>query len=555
MKQIPIFIITIVLFFSGCKNSSLEEPNESADNFFDNELNFNLMLYSCSDPLAWRNMYAMNLSYIWDVMGGDSEIAGNGPQDQESAQSLMLYRKNIASNEISSDIWDACYKGISRCNKVINEISVRIDDNHYSDKKNAQRIVAEAKFLKAFYYFELTKAFGPVILYRKTPDEEKLAEYTNRHNDTDDGSLQVAKQWAYIEELLLVTIPDLPAKIDMPDTELGRATKESAQALLAKKYVFNKEWDNAKTQVDAIIQGRSFDIETWKQVKYQDMFQVQEAGKNGYQSIFEVQLVSGHGDIQFEGYLRSRAQSVRIVNVDGEVKETTDWGINGPVKEYVELFDNAIHDIGDYDYDPRADLIAKPGDSIMFNGEWVPIAFNHPTFHITGFVNRKAEFSDVVQANSDNLLLSCPLIRFADVLLWKAEISAQLNDLSTALEYVNIVRERARLSKRVPDGNGWYTYVNDGTIPADYTSSDFSSQEKALELIYKERRLELGMEGHTFHDIVRTGRADVLFSNRGPLDSHGRQFTWTTGVNEVLPIFSTHSESYNDNVKQNKGYY
>jgi len=551
MKKILYYTVIIGAFIlASCEDAIYKDPlaQQSYIDFFSKDANLESAIAGCYDPLGWEDTYARSLCYTWDAMGGDSEIAGDGPNDQESAQQLMLYRKNLSSNAVSSGLWSAHYKGISRCNTVIEEVSARIND--YENPDLARRIVAEAKFLKAFYYFDLTKAFGPVILLKETPNPKDLVNYGNRVDDVDDGSKQIAEQWKHIEELLVEAIDDLPTKKEMND---GHATKEAAQSLLAKKYVFNEEWDKAEPQVDAVI--NSFDIAEWKSVKYQEMFQAKEAGNNGPQSIFEVQYVIGSGyDRKGEGATRSRDQSVRVVKVDGKNEETADWGINGPVKEYVELFENAIHDIGDYDYDPRADLIAKPGDSIIFNEVWVPISFDHPIYHKTGFVNRKGEYqADETIKERSNSGLNYPLIRFADVLLWKAEISAELGKLDVALEYVNLVRERARLSKRVPNGNGGYKYEV-GTIPADYTSSDFSSKEDALELIYKERRLELGMEGHTFHDIVRTGRAEKIFSKRG-LDSHNRAFTWTTGVNEVIPIPAVQIEMHKGNLKQNNGYY
>lgn len=557
MKNKIVYLLAVagLFFMSSCEDAVYKNPQAQSTyiSFFNDEANLESALIGAYDPLGWEATYARVLRFTFDAMGGDSEIAGDGPEDRGPGQYLMLYRKNLAQNSISNDLWRAHYQGIASCNTLIEQVEPRLLEGKYDDEENVKRIIAEARFLKAFYYFDLTRVFGPVVLLKETPTPESLVSLSNREEGDDaKGSKMIAAQWEHIEELLVKAIPDLFPKSKLIGEMAGHASKESGYGLLTKKYVFNQEWDKAKDAVDNALSF--FDINKWKNIKYHEVFLTDGSGENGYQSLFEVQFSNvGSGyDTQDEGAIGNRDQSARQVLYNGAPTLTGNWGINGPVDEYVKLFDPE---------DPRIDLIGKPGDSIVYNDGWYPIYFGDPVFHITGYVNRKPELLrtdyDKEPSNSEK---NWQLIRFADVLLWKAEISAQLGDLSTALEYVNHVRERARLSKRVPSGTGstnvkeGYKYVTGHTVPADYTASDFSDKDAALELIYKERRLELGMEGHTFHDLIRTGRADEVLSQRGPVDSHGRPFTWSV-ESMLLPIPLEQIQLHQGNLKQNDGYY
>lgn len=548
-----LYITIISLLLVACDDNLFLDPHaqESFITYYDNEANLEEAIVGVYSPMVMNGDEGPYSRYymIFDALSGDSEVCGEDELDQIGMQNISLYRKNTSSETPSLVFWQNFYIGISRANTVIEEVSKRT----YKNESFQKQIIAEAKFLRAHYYFELTKFFGPVVLIKETPDPTKLPSFGNRSGGS--AGSQVAEQYAFIKENLLEAIPHLKTKVETGND--GRANKEAACALLAKAYMYEygyanvfgyssseENWTEAEKYIDQAL--NNIDLGAWKKYPYHKVFK--QENENDLFSLFAVQF-SPSADYARLGSIRTIDQNPRaFLDASGNLQDGTQYGygLNCPTAQYVSLFDEG---------DPRLDLVGKEGDSAytvaLSPAGYYKIAFKG-TCHYTGYVNRKNEVPANHPLNSTEKQaqgLNIELIRVADVLLMKAEISAHLNKLGEALDYVNMVRERARNSKKVRiDGKLQYT---SGDIPADYNG--FGSQAEALEKIYKERRLELGLESHTFFDIVRTGRAGEVFSNRGD-DVFGRSFEWTDGVNEVLPIPFTEISLHDGSLKQNEGY-
>ena len=303
---------------------------------------------------------------------------------------------------------------------------------------------------------------------------------------TRSPKLDVYKQ---IEQDLIAAIADLDEKSDQPSSQLGRATKGSARGLLAKVYLFQGDFANASKYAMEVINSNIYGLEP----VFTDATGV--AGEDGIESVFEIGAIGIEGT-GGNGY--ANVQGVRGTPNRG-------WGFNRPAPNLRASFEpgdprlkGTIIDLGD----------VIDGITIMGDGTTPDVTTDtNGNILETECYNRKVwtPGTDVASQFGHNRRL----LRYADVLLIAAEALNETDKPGQALVYLNTVRLRAR------QGNS--------TILPDIKTTE---KNALRDLILKERRNELAMEGHRFWDLVRTGKAaDVL----GPLG-------FVAGKNELLPI-------------------
>jgi starch-binding outer membrane protein, SusD/RagB family len=345
-----------------------------------------------------------------------------------------------------------------------------------SDSMKA-RVVGEAKFLRAYYYFSLMTTFGPVPLVLKTLS---AAEYCSPRATKDAA-------WAQIEKDLTEAAAALPERDGYGAADAGRATKGAANAYLVKAYVYQKKWDKAEPLAAAIIATGKYALIP----KYADIFT--PANENGTESIFEVQhthVATGDWGDDNEGEVTS------IFRGNRTSKYQEGWGFDDPTQNFVSEFEAG---------DPRlAATVIKQGDTMWVGTPAQEIADMSQSW--TGYHSRKylVDYYAVAPEMSNDPI-NWRAYRYADLLLFHAEAAMELNNLAASLVSLNKVRARATLA------------------PA--TAADQAALRAA---IYHERRVELGMEGHRFFDVVRQGRGPALFTDSTR--------TFTAGANEVFPI-------------------
>lgn len=539
MRNKLFIILASMLLLNSCDDILYKDPvaRTSFLSFYQTDENLLTAIAGIYDPVGWMDLYARNW-YVFDAMGGDSQISGSGPTDQPEVQNLMLYTNACSRYSIVSGFWSSYYIGIANANTFIKQVSENVNSKSYKNNDAASVYLGEAYFLRAFYYFELTKIYGPVVLMTENIDPAKLFEQSNRASGDDEvGTKQKELQWAQIEADLQEAIKLLKPKAS---TATGHVSLETAYALLTKKYIFNKEWTAASATADKVTE--TIPISNWVEFKYHNVFKKEYEGD--IYDLFSAQFVQekiGSYDKAHEANIRTTDKAPRKVRLqNGSNYDFGGYGLGCPDQAYVDLFE---------DGDPRLDLISKEGDSLYFSEGWAYYLFDG-TCHFTGHTDRKTDVNWIGwNGASQNEGVDFKLIRYADVLLWKAEAEAELGNLGTAAEYVNYVHQRARKSTIQTVISNTQVEYTEGSIPADVT---FSNQTDALDYIFDERRRELGMEGHTFFDVVRAGRT-AQFAERGT-DVHGRAFEWTEGVNNVLPIPYTEVLLHRGNLIQNPGY-
>lgn len=459
----------IGIYFGGmilcaCSDSflDLDSPSVSEDNFFTTERQADLALVGAYDVLGWDDTSYFPF-WLGDILGHDSYKGGEGPGDNPWIEPLLTF--DYSSNNPGLDIpFAQYYIGINRSNRVIDKVS-EMNTSAISEEKKAH-IIAEARFLRAYYYSELVKIWGEVPLVDHLM---KAGNYNLPKSDLETI-------WKFIEDDLIAAIDVLSVK---SDTEVGRATKGAAQALLCKAYIFQEKWSLALTTANAIIDSHEYSLEP----NYADNWEI--AHENGVESVFEIQFEPSGTDAwgndnegnEFVIFTRSR-------NVgDG-------WGFNCPKQALVDRYEND---------DPRLDATVIFNEEVLWPG--TPdetVADNDFPSCIDKYMNQKYQIAPshwgLMSDDPNNWIV----IRYAEVLLWAAEAAAHT-------------------------GGDWESYLQQ---VRDRVGLDETPIVDPLQAVYHEREVELAMEGQRLWDIIRQGRGEAI------LGDHGFQ----EGVNNHLPI-------------------
>ncbi|WP_372773884.1 RagB/SusD family nutrient uptake outer membrane protein [Mangrovibacterium sp.] len=481
--------LTFAAFTFSCTDDFVKiDPEYSIDseNYFNSESDYYSALVAAYDML--QSTYA---NVIVGEFASDNTLCGG-----ESATDVVGWQQiddmiHTSSNDNLQDIWNWMFAGVQRTNYFM-----EFQDKIEFDSK--EQMIGEIRFLRAYYYFELVKWFGPVPL--------KVDERFTLGDETSIPRSSVSEVYAQIESDLLFAESVLP---ETP-TEIGRATRGAAQALLGKAYLFQDKFDEAALILDDLIDDGNYTLVE----DFSDIFEF--AGENGSESIFEVQYTdvegAAFGCLQCsEGNVAVGFSGVR--GYSGPLY-TSGFSFNVPTQEVVDEFE---------DGDSRKDVAILDIEAWSAEtGAEYSTGYEH-----TGYFNRKYIPRTRSSEAQGDLNLTNPnnyrAIRYADVLLMAAEAhnrKSSPND-SKAQGYLNQVRERAF-------GDSDHNITLTGTALTD--------------AIYHERRVELMGEGHRFFDLVRTGEA------ADEIDG------FVEGKHEVFPIPLEEVEFSNGNWSQNPNY-
>ncbi len=427
---------------------------------------------------------------ILDIMSDDAH-KGSSPADQANTVGPYDDFSHSTTQDGLDRWWNALYQGIRRANIVIEKVPpIEMSE----DLKN--RFVGEARFLRGLYYFDLVRAFGGVPLV--TSPEPPL--------DVPRSSME--ETYTFIENDLSFAIDNLPSKADYSSDNLGRATNEAAQALLAKVHLFQEEFEDAEDYALEVINNSDYNYDL--EENYLDANG--EAGEHGVESVFEIGAIatSGAGGNQY-----ANTQGVRGTPNRG-------WGFNQPSVDLRDAFeqddprqDHTIIELGEVIDGIEIIGDGNTPDEVTEDGEVIRIESYNRKVWIDG-TTTNTQFGH-----------NRRLIRYADVLLMVAEALNENDSPGQALIYLNEVRERAR--------------EGDSSILPDRTTTD---KDSLRELIYHERRVELALEGHRFWDLVRTDRAPEV------LDSQG----YVEGKHNLLPIPQSEIDLSQGTLTQNEAW-
>jgi hypothetical protein len=382
------------------------------------------------------------------------------------------------------------FSGINRANYIL-----EFQDN--IDFQGKAQVLAQARFLRAYYYFELVKWFGDVPLVV----DERIVFGDQFVIDRTPTS----EVYAQIEIDLIYAADNLP----YVQSEKGRITKGAAQALLGKAYLYQEKFTEAAAVLEDLIASGPHDLVT----DYNTIFEAE--GENNIESVFEVQYSelegAGFGCLQCsEGNIAVGFSGIR--NYEGP-DFSSGFSFNVPTQEAYDAF--AIDD-------PRRDIAILNIDAwAAQTGATFGTGFEHTGFFNRKYIPRKRSAdaqADLNLTNPNNYRA----IRFADVLLMAAEALNRggISD-ARAQQYLNRVRRRGF-----------------GDMNHDITSTGAA----LTNAIYNERRIELVGEGHRFFDLVRTGRAAQEING------------FMAGKHELFPIPDIEIQLAGNRWDQNPGY-
>ncbi|OAV44497.1 RagB/SusD family nutrient uptake outer membrane protein [Lewinella sp. 4G2] len=476
----------VLLGFSACEDNFVERaPLYSIDseNYFNAEADYENALIAAYDLLqpSYLNVMLGEIASDNTLAGGESATDVIGIQQVDD----MIH---TPVNAQLKSIWDWMFAGVQRSSYIL----------EFQDKtefEGREVVIAEARFLRAYYQFELVKWFGPIPL--KGDSRFVLGDETRLPRSP------VEEVYAAIENDLEIAIANLP--VDARD--VGRADRGAAQALLGKVYLYQEKYDEAATTLERVIASGKYELVD----NYAGLFEL--TGENGPESVFEVQYTDAEG--AGFGCLQCSEGNVAV-------------GFNG-----IRNHTGPIYDSGFSFNVPTAEAFNayEPGDSrqlasVLDIDAWAEetgasfgLGFEHTGYYNRKYIARKGDsnIGDQNLTNPNNYRS----IRYADVLLMAAEaLNATGND-EQARTYLNDVRRRAF-----------------GDLDHDISASG----DALRDFILRERRLELMGEGHRFFDLVRTGAA------AGAIDG------FTAGKNELFPVPFEEIQFANGNWSQNPGY-
>ncbi|MEI6049651.1 MAG: RagB/SusD family nutrient uptake outer membrane protein [Bacteroidota bacterium] len=511
----------------------------------------------------------------WVFGGICSDEATKGMRSSnESAVNSLENSTVTPTNSYCQNKWMFCYDGIARANDVLKVLAV-CNPAH----PDADNIKAQALFLRGYFHIQLKKIFNMIPYITESVDPPKVK------NDVDT--------WPLIEADLKFAMENLPPSQADP----GRATKWSAMAFLAKVYMFQKKWPEAKTLLDDIIanSGKSLMPNYWDNFDITNrhnneaLFEIQASVNDGAQnssnanySDWGINPAGGYdGVVSCCGAYQPTQNLVNAYQVDAQGLPI----LTGTVPEFINDMGLSSSQTFVQDtitpVDPRLDyVVGRRGVpyydyGIMRGSEWIgDQAYGGPYNGKKGFLSKADADAGYITntgwASGVNAHIYKP-IRYAHILLWRAEVAAETGDFVTATTLVNQIRERASHQK-VMGRCRTFELLDQTSLNVDYTvpaanykinqyTSNFPNIDYARKAIQMENRLEFAMEGHRHFDLVRWGIAAETINAYYEQDRGFRYlFTGTTpahftaGRNEYFPIPQTQIDIQKGVLTQIPGY-
>ena len=461
MKNTTKIFLILFAFLSGSCSDFLQEDLQgtySNATFYKTEAHALLALTGVYNSASFVS--TDNDLWVFGDVASDDATKGGLPGDQSDIQFIdeFTYSNNNGAIE---KIWKHYYEGISRANYLLYYgPGIPMDDAI----KN--RILGEAKFLRAYFYFNLVNIFGDIPLKLNPPLNED--EINKPKSPSANVYAQIEKDLQEASEVL---------ETDYTGIDVGRATQGAALGLLAKTFLYQQKWQETLTAISSIDALGLYALEKVYKNNFTDSTQ------NNTESLFEVQHLSN--------------QSPKLgshLNQYFSPPKDNGYYFDAPLQGFVNEFEKTNADV----VDPRLDYTVGRAGQKWINGE----EFD-PSWSPTGYLQKKQIQALKEEPIIGDASLNYVYLRYADVLLMKAEALNELGRSPEALSPLNDVRKRARES---------YLYDVDlagfGTIPSDLLPDIIATDQQTVRnAIQHERRVELGFEFHRYFDLMRYGQA------------------------------------------------
>ncbi|MBB1319082.1 RagB/SusD family nutrient uptake outer membrane protein [Shewanella sp. SR43-4] len=540
---------TFALFLASCGGSDLDVAPSGVltEEQVSNSKNVDALIIAAYSYLGNDHYTAPN--FLWptgNLRAGDAHKGGNGPGDIFAYHALSLYQPVVPDMEsfppdlidLNNKKWVRNYTGISRVNSALAVIANAPDAIEDSAAKQS-----ELRFIRSIFYFDLKIHHKHIPWIDETMTQDQILLTTN--SDLSDQEL-----WDKIAADFEFAANHLP----QTQKDVGRASALSAKAYLAKTLLYQAYEQNELHQV--------ININKDKLVKVVALVnEIEQAGvyglfddyannflfesENGKESVFAIQRSLNDGSPDGRGSWPS-ALNAPLAGGFGCC------GFHVPTENFVNAFKTdqqglpLFDTFNDFNYDKVTDAVDPRLDhTVAMEGK--PFKYDENLIHggdswarAPGIYGNFTAMKDLehpdCSCRGQNgpfpiFSLNTPLIRYADVLLWKAEALIELDRYDEALPIINRIRERAKNSTGKLHNASIYNI-------GSYTS--FVSKEQAREALRFERRLELGLEGHRFFDLVRWGIAKETIDSYLAIEALRKPYladaVFTKGRDEYLPI-------------------
>lgn len=514
---------------------------------------------------TWGNYAAGPSQWLLGEVTSDNAHKGSDNGDQPNMNALERHAPT-STNDNLANLWERYYEGIARCNNTLRVLALLQSSSNgvkFSDAR-ATEVQAEARLLRAHYYFYLVRAFKNVPLITEATTEPAV-------DNTADVYPAIVSDLTFAVQNLGVT---------NSKGQVGRMNKTIAQAYLGKVYLYQKQYAEALPLFNEVITSKPDLVD----MPFKDNFDITK--ENGPEAIFAVQhSVNGDGtggdngnvgdmlNYPYGGTAKTtccgffqpsidlassyKVNAAGLPFLDNTYRNApfkSDFGLSATEKAAYQLERSLT-------VDPRMDYtMGRRGVpyrdwGIMEGDTWIREASTGGPFVPYKNSIEFAQFTSGTAPGATNVNgLNVNVIRLADVYLMAAECEVELGNLGRALTLVNTVRARAAKLPVATDK------VVGGTPAATYRVNPYPSFPDATyarNAVRFERRLELAMEGHRFYDLVRWG---IL---KQTLDSYfnfeGNYLSTLKGVtidpaDEYFPIPQDQLDRSNGILKQNPGY-
>lgn len=485
----PLLAIALVLILTGCSKGFLDvnpQGKQASEQFWQSQEDATKAVNAMYANLrGWTNVAFAPIAV--ESMGSDDTEKGSTPGDATFMNSYDNFTVTSSDGQLQG-FWEGQYQNINYCNQVLDNVpGIKMDENLKA------RYLGEAKFVRAYSYFRLVRAFGGVPLRLHLP--KGTTEYNIPRTSRDSV-------YAVIEQDLNDAASVLPQTY--PAADIGRATKGAALALHAKVAMYQKKWADVLNYTNQVM-GMGYALFP----NYEQLFRINN--ENSSESVFEIQCtyLASNNDASNSQYSQ--------VQADRDANPSVGWGFNVPTQDIVNAYEPG---------DPRKDA------TILFAGETTPEGDKvpAPTPGAPSMYNQKS-YVPFAMAVIDNQGAdqNVRVIRYAEVLLMNAEAANELGNSAQALSSLEMVRARARAMQ------------SDPAVLPPVTTTD---QAALRDAIWHERRVELALEFDRFFDLIRQGRAATVLAPKG----------FKAGKNELMPIPQNEIDLSAGLLTQNPGY-
>lgn len=558
---------TLALSLASCGDSDLDVAPSGVltEEQVSNSENVDALIIAAYSYLGNDHYTAPN--FLWptgNLRAGDAHKGGNGPGDIFAYHALSLYQPIVPDMEsfppdlidLNNKKWVRNYTGISRANSALAVIA-----NAPEAIENSAAKQSELRFIRSIFYFDLKIHHKHIPWIDETMTQDQILSATNRELNDQELWDKIAADFEF-------------AANNLPQTQedVGRASALSAKAYLAKTLLYQAYEQNELHQVININKDKLVKV-----VALVD--EIEEAGvyglfddyannflfesENGKESVFAIQRSLNDGSPDGRGSWPS-ALNAPMAGGFGCC------GFHVPTENFVNAFKTdqqglpLFDSFNDFNYDMTTDSVDPRLDhTVAMEGK--PFKYDDNLIHggdswarAPGIYGNFTAMKDLehpdCSCRGENgpfpiFSLNTPLIRYADVLLWKAEALIELDRYDEALPIINRIRERAKHST---DRLHNVSIYNIGLY------ASFGSKELARAALRFERRLELGLEGHRFFDLVRWGIAKETIDSYLAIEAVRKPYLvdaiFTKGKHEYLPIPNQQIILSGGSYTQNPGY-